>query len=42
MGMHGWNDSGDWLWMSLTMVLWAVVLGAAVYFGIRAAHRNDG
>lgn len=40
--MHGWNDTGDWVWMSFMMVFWAVVIGAAVYLAIRAAHRNDG
>ena len=36
--MAGW----DWLWMSTVMVLWVVLLGAAVYIAVRLAQRPPG
>ena len=37
--MNGWMDGSDWLWMSLMMVFWVVVLGAVVYTAVRLAQR---
>ena len=34
--MDGW----DWLWMSLVMTLWVVVVGAVVYAAVRLAQRD--
>ena len=33
--MDGW----DWLWMTLTMGIWLVVLGAVIYIAVRLAQR---
>ena len=37
--MHGWVDGWDWLWMTLMMGFWLVVLGAVIYIAVRLAHR---
>ena len=34
--MDGW----DWLWMSVVMTLWAVVVGAVIYAVVRLAQRD--
>jgi heme/copper-type cytochrome/quinol oxidase subunit 2 len=31
------HDSWDWLWMTLAMGLWLVVVGVVVYFAVRFA-----
>jgi hypothetical protein len=33
--MDGW----DWVWMSLMMVFWLVVLGAVVFAAVRLGQR---
>jgi hypothetical protein len=33
--MHGWMDGSDWLWMTMMMGLWLVLLGAVVYMTVR-------
>jgi hypothetical protein len=33
-------DGTDWIWMSLMMLAWIVVLGAAVYIAVRLAQRR--
>jgi hypothetical protein len=30
-------NGADWLWMSLTMAFWVVVLGVVVYVAVRIA-----
>lgn len=37
--MYG-HDSGDWLWMSLVMGFWVIVLGGAIYAAVRIAERR--
>lgn len=36
--MHTWIDGWDWLWMTLTMGFWLVVLGA-FYIALRLGQR---
>ena len=42
--MHWDRDFGgaDWLWMSLSMTVWLLLLGAVVYVAIRLATRDRG
>lgn len=42
MGYDGHMDAGDWLWMTPTMLLWAVLIGLAVYIAVRLATRPPG
>ncbi len=35
-----WMNGWDWLWMTLMMGFWLVVLGAVIYIGVRLAHRS--
>ena len=38
-----WDDhmnGADWLWMSLSMTAWLVVLGVVIYAAVRLAHRD--
>jgi hypothetical protein len=37
--MHTWVNGWDWLWMTLMMGFWLVVLGAVIYIAVRLAHR---
>ncbi len=37
--MHAWINGWDWLWMTLMMGFWIVLLGAVVYFAVRFAQR---
>jgi len=37
--MHGWIDAWDWLWMSLMMAFWFVVLGGVIFVAVRLAQR---
>ena len=37
--MHTWVDGWDWLWMTLMMGFWLVVLGAVIFFAVRLAQR---
>jgi heme/copper-type cytochrome/quinol oxidase subunit 2 len=39
--MYG-HDGWDWLWMTLTMGFWLVVLGVVVYVAVRLAQRDRG
>jgi hypothetical protein len=39
VAVHGWMDGWDWVWMSLTMVLWIAAFGAVVYAAVRLAQR---
>lgn len=40
--MYGnWNSSWDWLWITLMMVFWVIVLGGVVYAAVRMAIRHD-
>jgi len=40
--MYGsWGSSWDWLWMSLVMFGWLVVLGGIVYVAVRFALQNQ-
>lgn len=34
--MHGW----DWLWGTVMMVSWIVLIGVVVYTAVRLAHRD--
>ena len=35
--MHAWMDGGDWIWMSLMMAFWVVLIGAVVFVAVRLA-----
>lgn len=37
--MHTWMDGTDWIWMTLMMSFWVVLLGAVVYVAVRLAQR---
>jgi hypothetical protein len=37
---HEYHESWDWLWMSLVMGLWIVVLAVVAFLGVRAAIRE--
>jgi len=37
--MHTWIDGWGWLWMTLMMGFWLVVLGAVIYLAVRLAQR---
>jgi heme/copper-type cytochrome/quinol oxidase subunit 2 len=39
--MYG-HDNGDWLWMTLVMGFWVIVLGVVVYAAVRFAQRGRG
>lgn len=40
--MYGsWGTSVDWLWMTLMILLWIVVIGAVVYAATRLALHHD-
>jgi len=39
-GMHTSIESWDWLWMTLMMGFWLVVLGAVIYTAVRLAQRT--
>ncbi len=40
--MYGdWNSGWDWLWMSMMMFAWLVVLGGIVYAAVRLAHQHS-
>ena len=38
--MHGWMNSGSWMWMSFMMVFWLVALGAIIYGAVRLGSRR--
>jgi uncharacterized membrane protein len=38
--MHGWMNESDWLWMSLMMAGWIVVLVAVVVVVVRVIGRD--
>lgn len=37
--MHTSIDGWDWLWMTLMMGFWLVVLGAVIFIAVRLAQR---
>jgi len=37
--MHDWVNGWDWVWMSFMMVLWVVLIGAAIYIAVRLAQK---
>lgn len=37
--MHMWMDGWDWLWMTLMIGFWLVVVGAVVFVAVRVAQR---
>jgi len=37
--MYAWMNGWDWLWMTVMMGFWLVVLGAVIYLAVRLAHR---
>ena len=39
VAMHGWMDGSDWVWMTMMMGFWLVLLGAVVYIAVRLAQR---
>jgi heme/copper-type cytochrome/quinol oxidase subunit 2 len=40
--MYGnWGSPLDWLWMTLMMLLWIIVVGAVVYAAVRLATQPD-
>lgn len=36
-----WGSGGDWLWMTLLMLVWLVVLGGLVYAAVRLALQHE-
>ena len=40
--MYGWDhmDGWDWLWGTLMMGFWIVLLGLVVYIAVRVAHHD--
>lgn len=36
--MHAWVDGWDWVWMTLMMGFWLVVLAAVVFIAVRLAQ----
>jgi putative membrane protein len=38
--MHGWDGGWMWLWGSLMMLTWVVIIAAAVWLVVRASRRN--
>ena len=39
--MNDWMDGSDWVWMTLSMTVGIVVLGAVIYAAVRLANRNS-
>ena len=40
--MYGnWNSAWDWLWITLMMLFWFVVVGGVVYAAVRLANQHD-
>ena len=39
--MNDWMDGSDWVWMTLSMTLGVVVLGAVIYVAVRLANRDS-
>lgn len=39
--MNDWMDGSDWLWMTLSMTLATLVIGAVVYAAVRLANRDS-
>lgn len=40
--MHGYELNGwDWLWMTTTMGIWIVLIGAVVFAAVRLANPPD-
>jgi heme/copper-type cytochrome/quinol oxidase subunit 2 len=40
--MYGnWGSAYDWLWMTLMILLWVVVIGAVVYTAVRLALQHQ-
>ena len=37
--MHNWMNGWDWVWMTLMMSFWVVLLGVVVYLAVRLAQR---
>lgn len=40
-GMHGWDGGWMWLWGTLMMLTWVVVIGGAVWLIVRATRSHD-
>ena len=39
--MNDWMDGSDWVWMTLSMIVGIVVLGAVIYTAVRLANRES-
>lgn len=39
--MNDWMDGSDWVWMTLSMTVGIVVLGAVIYAAVRLANRDS-
>ncbi len=40
--MNNWMDGSDWVWMTLSMTVGIVVLGAVIYYtAVRLANRDS-
>lgn len=37
--MHAWVDGWDWVWMTLMMGFWLVILAAVIFIAVRLAQR---
>lgn len=39
--MHMWMDGWDWLWMTLMIGFWLVVVGAVVFVAVRMSQTGS-
>ncbi|MEO8291015.1 MAG: hypothetical protein ABI649_08505 [Gaiellaceae bacterium] len=39
--MNDWMDGSDWIWMTFSMTIGIVVLGAVIYAAVRLANRDS-
>lgn len=37
--MHVWMNGWDWVWMTLMMGFWVVLLGGVIFVAVRLAQR---
>ena len=40
--MYGnWNSAWDWLWVTLMMLVWLIVIAGVVYAAVRLANQHE-
>ena len=39
--MNDWMDGSDWIWMTFSMTVGIVFLGAVIYAAVRLANRDS-